>query len=191
MVLNPSFYGEVAAGKSLNDSIKIYKEDLDKANIKAIKDIVFDIDISDAHTWNRIFKETDIEITTDLEDYEQEYNEDGEIIFDDKDIKIYVLGLDEEDPTWGTEVNLYIENNSDKNTAISINEVSVNGFMVDTYFSADLEANKKTYKDIVLYKESLDENEIKTVENIEFKIRIKDTDNWDTIILTDPIKVEF
>ncbi|MBP5361925.1 MAG: zinc ribbon domain-containing protein [Ruminococcus sp.] len=102
------------------------------------------------------------------------------LMYDDNDIKIYYLDL--VDSGSDCLMNLYIENNSDKNITVQVDDFTVNGFVIDTIFSSDVPAKKKSYDDIVLMGSSLDKNNIFNIEDIEFYFQIINSDDWlDTI----------
>ena len=106
------------------------------------------------------------------------YNEGG--------IKIVGKTVDE-NSFWGTAILLYIENNSGKNVGISVEDLSVNGFMLEPLFSADVYDGKKAVNEITLMSSDLEENDIEAIEDVELKFHIYDIETYDTITDTDII----
>lgn len=191
IMIDPIFSADVAAGKKANDSISIYGDYLERANITTIKDIEFSLRVFDSDTWDDIFIEKGITLTTDAKDYVQKYNTEGFLAVDQNGIKIYVLKLDDKDSFWGADITVYIENNSDKVVTVQARDVSINGFMIDPLFSSTLEPGKKAYDEMSFMESDLEENDIKDITSIELKFKAYDDDSWDDIFNTENIKIEF
>ena len=65
--------------------------------------------------------------------------------------------------------------------------MSIDGLMTSAYASLTVPDGKKGIGVITLYDEDLDKDGIKTVDNVEFKLNVKDSDTWDDILTTDTI----
>ena len=65
--------------------------------------------------------------------------------------------------------------------------MSIDGLMTSAYASLTVSDGKKGIGVITLYDEDLDKDGIKTVDNVEFKLNVKDSDTWDDILTTDTI----
>ena len=59
--------------------------------------------------------------------------------------------------------------------------------MTSAYASLTVPDGKKGIGVITLYDEDLDKDGIKTVDNVEFKLNVKDSDTWDDMFTTDTI----
>ena len=106
------------------------------------------------------------------------YNEDG--------IRIVGKTVDE-NSFWGAAILLYIENDSGHDVGISVDDMSINGFMMTPYFSTQVYDGKKSLDDITLLSSELEENGIEAVEEVELKFHIYDLDSYETIADSDPI----
>ena len=93
----------------------------------------------------------------------------------------------EENSFWGTGILLYCENTTSKDVCISVEDMSVNGFMMDPLFAADVYARKKCIQEITLLSNELEENGIESIEEVELKFHIFDLKTYDTVVDTDPI----
>ena len=71
-----------------------------------------------------------------------------------------------------------ILNKSDKNIMCSIDECSVNGFMVDPFYATTVNGGKCKFSSVSWSYSQLDENNIEVVEEIEFLFRAYDDDHW-------------
>ena len=72
---------------------------------------------------------------------------------------------------------LYIDNNTDKDIVVSLDDVSVDGIMSDPFWATDVSANKKSYSEVDWY--SLSDHGISDPTIIEGKLHIFDDDTWD------------
>lgn len=63
-----------------------------------------------------------------------------QVLIDSNGIKITFKGMDYSDGIFGPEVKLLIENNTDKNYTVQVRNFSVNGFMIETSMSTDVNA---------------------------------------------------
>lgn len=113
--------------------------------------------------------------------------EESTVIYDKDGIKISYIGLSQ-----GSEkakINLLIENDSDKGRMIQARDFSINGFMANEIFSADVAAQKKCYDSIDVYNRELEENKITEIKDIEFHFIIAESDNWSQRTESEAVKI--
>lgn len=110
-----------------------------------------------------------------------------QVVVDEADIKITATGL--EDGFMGPEIKFLIENNSAEDLTVQTRDVSVNGYMVDTFMSVDVAAGKKSNDAMSIMKSSLEECGIEDIANAEFSFNIFKTDNYDDYLNTEPIQL--
>ena len=70
-------------------------------------------------------------------------NDAGKEIINQDGIRIVAKYVDE-DTFWGKSILLYLENSSEKNIHISVDNMSINGFMVEPLFSTEIYSGKKS-----------------------------------------------
>jgi hypothetical protein len=192
VMIDALFSSEVAAGKKANDGITFMASDLQKADIKTIKNFEFSIIIIDAGSFDTIYESDTIDIPTSADPaYVQNFDDSGFVALDKNDIKIVIKKLDSEDSFWGADIYVFIENNSGKDVTIQLRDVSINGFMVEPIFSSDVLAGKKAFDTITFLESDLADNNIESIDNLEFSFHIFDTKTWNTIYDSDVIKVDF
>lgn len=191
LMIYASAYGDVAAGKKANETIDLSLDDLKISGITTVKDIEFDFEIYRPENYETIHKETGIKLQTNATDYVQNYNTSGTLAVDQDGVKVYVLKRVNTNSFWGSEIYVYIENNTDDELSIQADEVSVNGFMIDPYFSTRIPAGKKAYEAITFMESDLKANEITDIEEIELKFKAIEYDSYSTIFTTDVQKITF
>ncbi len=190
-MIDTVFSSDVAVGKKANDSISFLTNELDIAGITTIKDIEFKFHIFDATTWDTIFDSDTIHITTSAENVEQNFNKEGFVAFDQKGYRIVIQKLNSDESFWGSDIYVYIENNSDKNVTIQARDVSINGFMIEPVFSSDVLAGKVAYDTITFFEDDLTENNITSIDEIELSFQILDMDSFDTIYESEVVTTTF
>lgn len=192
LMIDPLFSAEVAAGKKANDTITFMSSDLKTSEITVIQAVEFSIHVFDSDTFETICDTERITLTTTADpSYTQVFDDSGFTAVDEDGIKIVVKKMNSSDSFWGADIYLYLENNTDKNITVQAKDVSINGYMVDPFFSCDIVAGKKAVDTITFMQSDLDDNNITDIQDLETKFHIFDTDTWDGIKDTDAITITF
>lgn len=192
VMVDNMFSADVASQKKTNDEITFTASTLEHASINTIQSFEFILKILDPDTYDDIDTTDFITIKTNADpSYVQTFDDSGFVAYDEDDIKVVVKKISSTDSFWGSDVYLYIENNTNKNVTIQAEDVSIDGFMVDPFFSADVLAGKKAFDSMSFMESDLEENNVEDIKSLEFKLNIFDSDTWDDIKVTDVITVEF
>ncbi|MGN0317845.1 MAG: hypothetical protein ACI4E1_07945 [Lachnospira sp.] len=190
-MLTDFFSCEVAAGKKATDTLYLSSSELEASGITTVGEIEVYFKVYNSDTWEDIFVTDCVTIRTSAYDNMDTTPDDaGAELYNEGGIRIVGKKVDE-NSFWGKAILLYIENNTDKNIDISVQDVSVNGYMVTSIMSADVYAGKKAFDDISLLSSDLEQNNITSIENVEFKFHIYNSDTYDTITDTPVIKMSF
>lgn len=128
--------------------------------------------------------------TSAADSYEYTFDDSGDVVYDEGGVKIVVKGLSDSDSVFGPGIIVYTENNSEKDVTVQVRDVSVNGFMVDPIFSADVAAGKHAVDSITFMSNNLDENEIDKIKDVELSFHIFN-DYFGESIDTDTVKISF
>ena len=186
-MIDDLFGAEVAAGKKSNETIYLSSAELDAAGIDTVGKIEIYFNVSDANSYETIFSTDCVTIQTSAFDQmDTTPNDTGMELYNDKGIRIVGKTVDE-NSFWGAAILLYCENTSDKNVCIQVEDLSVNGFMMDALFSTTVYVGKKAIDDITLFSEDMEQNNIESIDEVELKFHIYDEDSFDTIADSDPI----
>ena len=183
------FSESVASGKKSNATLYVDAEDLGTFGISDIGKVEIYFNIYDSDTWDDIDNPDCITIKTNLFDsMDTTADFPGTVFYDKNGIKI--LGYySEQSDYWGDIINIYCENNSGRKINMSTEDFSVNGFMIDSYFIETVYDGKKVLSEISVSSSELEENDITEIENISFKLKIYDSDEYELIDETDEIKL--
>ena len=181
---DPMWAEEVAAGKTANSTIDLDTYALETMGIDSVDEITFTLRISDSANWMEpplaeevhtiyptgLSADTLVLPTHPARDAQVVVAEDENIRFviDDSfdDASSYVL-------------QIYMENNSDRNLMYSWDLVSVNGKMIDPFWATSVTAGKRACSEISFSRSDLEANGITDVSNIEFKLLVSDYDDWE------------
>lgn len=182
-----SFYSTVAAGKKANESLTFYDESLERSGIDTIGQMELYFEVYETETYDT-FYESDIIVikTSAYDDMQIKKMDDGQELYNKNGIKIVGREL-AEDEYMGTSLVLFIENNTGDNIVVSTENVSVNGYMVSSFMYGDVSAGKMSVESLTFYESDLEENDITSIEEIEFEFRIYNAKTYDDIDETDPI----
>ncbi len=178
---DPFFASEVAAGKKANESITFMNTELKDNDIGDYTDIELTFRVYDSDDWSA---EDVTNKTIHIYPYgegkaakfERESASSDKVLLDNDNVTVIVTGY-EEDEIFGYNVNLFLVNKTSKNLMFTIEDASINGFMIDPLYATSILAGKCAFSNISWFKTSLTENNITEIETIEFVLRAYDEDN--------------
>lgn len=185
-MISDLFAADVAAGKKSNETLDLYSYELEAAGIDTVGKIEVYFRAYDSD-WNDLFEDVYAEIdTSEYADMDTTIDDTGAELYNEGGIRIVGKTVDE-DSFWGMSILLYVENTSGQNIAVSVDDLSINGFMMTPYFSSTVYDGKKSVDSMTLMSSELEENDITSIEDVELKFHIYNADTYDTIVDTDPI----
>ena len=186
-MIHDLFVSEIAAGKKANEVIYLSSSELKAAGIDTVGRVEIYFHVYDSDSYDQIFNTDCVEIETSAIDMmDTTANDEGTELYNEGGIRIIGKTVDE-NSFWGTAILLYIENESGRNVGISVDDMSVNGFMLTPYFSTTVYDGKKAVDDITLMSSELEENGITSIDEVELKFHIYDNDSYETVADSDPI----
>ena len=186
-MISDLFSADVAAGKKANDTIYLSSSELKAEGIDVVGRVEIYFHAYDSDSYDSIFgKESAVIETSAIDRIDTKANDDGVELYNEGGIRIVGKTVDE-NSFWGMAILLYMENDSGRDVVIQVEDLSVNGFMMTPYFSADVYDGKKALDDITLMSSELEENGIESIEDVELKFHIYDPESYDTIADSDII----
>ena len=189
MLTTSGLYSDVAAGKKDNAQINLMSSELRESGISTIGEVAFYLNISSSDTYNTIDTTDLITIQTSAAGtFTQEVDDSGDEVFSANNLRVVCKGL-KKDSIWDGTVVFYLENNSGKAVSIYAENVSVNGYMVDVGMYSDLRPNTRMVDGMYLLNTELDS--IDDIHDIEFNLRLVDSDTFQNIAASDVIRLEF
>lgn len=179
---DPMFAAEVSPGKKANEDINFPPEKVNEDIIGIYSDVEMNIQVFNADDFSApaVADET-IHIYPYGEDkatkFVREAQDTDVVLVDNEDVTVIVTECAPR-KNWGYCVYLYFVNKTDQNMMFSTDDVSVNGFMVDPYYSTIISAGKSKFDFMCWYGTSLEDNGITDVEEIEFAYTVSNRDDW-------------
>ncbi|MCM1089235.1 MAG: hypothetical protein NC413_00160 [Muribaculum sp.] len=186
-MISDLFSSSIAAGKKANETMYLSNSQLKAAGIENVGKIEIYFHVYDSSTYHSVFDTECVTIqTSEYANMDTALNDEGMELYNQDGIRIVGKTVDE-NSFWGTAILLYCENSSGKNVGISVDDMSINGFMMTPFFSTTVYDGKKSLDDITVFSSDLEENGIETIEDVELKFHIYDADSYSTIADTEPI----
>ncbi len=179
--IRSNFVKAIAAGKKANDDIVFSNKHIMKAGIQAVTDIELTFKVYDYDDWSSddVVKDT-FHVYPYGEEYATKYIRkdklSDQVLVDETKVKMILLNYRKEERSYN--VDLFLENKTDKNLMFAARDVSVNGFMLNPHFVENVGSNRCKYASMDWYNSKLKENGIDEVEDIEFIIKVYNGDDW-------------
>jgi len=179
---DPLFAVEVAPGKKANEEITFSSSNLEDNGITDFTDIEVAFRVYDSNDWSAdaVANET-FHIYPYGEDkavfFVREQQASDQVLADND--RVTVLITDKiDDPIWGYTLKLFITNKTDTEMMVSVEEATVNGYMADPFFAKSVQPGKCAFTSMSWADSTLEENDIAEIEEIEFRLRVYDSNNW-------------
>ena len=186
-MISDLFVGEVAPGKKANEVMYLSSSELKAAGIDTVGQVEIYFHVYDSETYKDIFDSDCVTIkTSEFANMDTKVNDEGTELYHSNGIRIVGKTVNE-DSFWGTAILLYCENTSGKNVGISVEEMSINGFMINPIFSTTVYNEKRVFDEITIFSSDMEENGITAIEEVELKFHIYDADTYRTIADSDTI----
>jgi hypothetical protein len=131
--------------------------------------------------------ETESAVLIEAETVTEPSKVENVVVYEQNDIKITYTGIEEKQKRY--EFKFLIENDTDMNICVQERDLSVNSFMTSGGISAHVAPHKKANDSITVYKVDLEKNNISSIENVEFCLRIYDWDNLSSHLDSDTITI--
>lgn len=178
----PLFATEVAASKKSNAEISFMDPIFKDFDVKDFTDIELSFRVYNSDDWSAddLAKEN-INVYPLGQDkalkFERPSQQSDTVLVDNDLVSIVVTGY-ENDDIWGYSANLYLVNKTDKEVMVSVDDVSVNGYMADPFWATTVKPGKVRFSSMSWSDTVFEENSISEVESIEMKLRVYDAKNW-------------
>lgn len=185
-MINDLFASDIAAGKTANETMYLSSGSLKAAGIDSVGKIEMYFHAYDSQM-DYLFQNVYSEIqTSEFANMDTTPNDEGIELYNQDGIRIVGKTVDE-NSFWGTAILLYCENTSGQNVGISVDDMSINGFMMSPFFATTVYDGKRAVEPITILSSDLKENGIESVDEVELKFHIYNAETFETIADSDPI----
>lgn len=190
IVMSSYFYADVNSGKKMYEDMYFYQTELEEYGITELGTVEFCFNIYDQESYDTIDKSDIVKIVLN-DKITGLPTPKGEKIYDKNGITIYKEDCPLTDDDYYDYVTRFLLINASKeDVAVSATDISVNGFMVNSYCYLTAPAGKAAYENFYFTKDTLKENKITEIEEVEFKFNIYNANTYNTIELTDPYTIK-
>lgn len=185
-MLSDLFASSVAAGKKANDTIYLSKGQLKDAGIDTVGQVEIYFRRYDS-SYDNLFKNVYADIhTSRYDDMVVPTVDTGAELYNRDGIKITAQAMNE-NSIWGTAIVLYCENNSGQNIFVTVDDLSINGYMITPVYATTVYDGKRSIDSITVLSSELEKNKIEKIEEAELKFHINNNDTFRTIATSEPI----
>lgn len=181
---DPMWAEEVAAGKTASSVIDLDTYALETMGIESVDEITFTLRISDSANWMEAPVAEEVHtiyptgLTADTLILPAHPVRDAQVVVaEDENIRFVIDDAFDDASSYVLQV--YMENNTDRNLMYSWDLVSVNGNMIDPFWAVSVTAGKRACSEISFNRSDLEANGITGVSSIEFKLIVSDYDDWE------------
>ncbi len=183
------FANTVAAGKKANETMYLSSSALNAAGIDMVGQVemYFHVYNSESITDVVIDEKYALIKTSGFDKMDTTVDDAGTELYNKNGLRIVGKAVDE-DSFWGTAILLYCENKTGKKVTIQVNDMSINGYMIEPIFSCDIYDKKMAIDDIKIMESDLEKNDIETIDEVELKFKVIDFENYENSFETDIIK---
>lgn len=182
---------DVASGKKVNDALTLTSSEMEDCGITSITDLAFTLHVFNTDTWEAVIDTPVIELKTNLNGtVTQTYDDSGNVVYDANGVRIITKGKTD-DSILGPAIQVYVENNSAEDIMVQTRNVSINGFMVDTFYSPLVMAGKRSLSSLTISDTSLEANGITDISSAELTFVIINPSNFMDIAETGPVSLTF
>ena len=110
------------------------------------------------------------------------------VLYESETVRITFTG--EEESYGDIDLNMQIENLTDKSITVTANNISVGDVMVEAYLYADISAGKTAKEAMSFYSEDMEIHNINELGTVEFSFIVSDSDTYETIEETEYVTLK-
>lgn len=187
------FPESVSAGNSANATLDLVGSELETAGITSVDELELKIRVYDDEDWSDVYEGTVTVYPTgktadEIVSPERTSTDNESVAADDENVTFVTLGLERDEDTGTCYLRIYMENKTDKTLTFDLENVAVNGKMIDPYWAENVLPGKKAYSTASFYESDLEDNgitDISQITSIEYKLQVQDADDWSADYLVD------
>lgn len=176
---------EAAAGKATEDSITFLTSSLRRCGIETVADMEFVFHIIDTNRNIFLDSEPAKASTSAADTYQYRFDDSGEELHSEGGVRIVSRGISQDE---GGSI-LFVENTRDNAVTVQIKGVSVNGIQMDTMFTQDIAAGKRSVYPVAIPNSLLAQNGIEEISRMGFEIHAVEQDGQAAVFDTQQLTV--
>lgn len=189
-MVDPVVFINAKPGTSSIETLTFQRENLTRSGIKTMSSLELSLRVYEKGQWDKIIETPMIPISLPYSlELPEIDNESGTCICDRDDIRIFVQGTAKNQERQSTDILIYTENNSDHNQMLLVKDLKVNGHEIDPIFFDSIYAGKRSVEAITVFQQTLTENRIREIQEIDLSMQVVEIGTWEQTITTTPAKI--
>ena len=180
MMNSPQCYKTVDAGEKQQSTLEFSEEDMETCGVSALDEVKFTLEVNEEGNWlidplvMENFTVYPTGKTAEQIQYQPLKLTGGEtVLYEDDKFRVVLLNKGEYDDYLGYILPCYIENLSDLDILVGLDNISVNGAEIISFFGDYVYAGNRSVYSFYFLMNQLEENGIKEVEEIQMTLRIQ------------------
>lgn len=176
---------DVTPGNSANASLTFYISSEEEAAIGEVTDVSIRLKVSEEDEYYDYLVDETVHYyplgEAAATKYERAAQDGDQVLLDNDKLSVIVTGYDPEGD-FGYTVSFYLVNKTDGDALVNANDVSVNGKMINPWFTNTVYAGTVKFAKMTFDNSELEENGIESVEKIEFELYGADATSMDEYV---------
>ena len=182
---DPYWADDVGASQSAPSVVSWFQSTFDDCGIQSVKRVDFQLTVYPAGESENVLAGTGITLYPDgkaaFEDTSRQLQESDTILADTEELQIIATGC-KADESGGFTVSLYLENRTENDYSLTLENVKVNGQRCDPLWTRELVGGRRSFSDVSWFGADLESMEIYTVTRVEFDLVAADISTGSSIL---------
>lgn len=191
-MMKPEIDVKVAPRKKAEIPMSLPYLGLAMAGIRSLREVEFSLRVLDSKTFAVLDTTPTFSLALkDTDDAQPAFEEEGQIAYDAKGVKVLLKGV-RHDTLFDSESVLlvYMENNTERTISVGNAKLTVNGYDITTAMQTLLLPGKRAVDKIELFDKELEEYGISSLDSVKVSFEVYDYEDWKEIAVTGTISVE-
>ena len=189
---NMTIYDSVIAAPGERNDFYVGLNDLREKGIAEVCEIELRMaayavtQTEDGEAYEPVAEGDAVTLRTSLYDAARSYDPEGTTVYDKDGLKVLVTKA-ENDPYMGPQLSIFVYNGSDRETALELKELQLDGETVTAFFDLDVPAGKRGCREV--YIES--DETLPIAKEAVITLQTLDTENYEPDQVFEPVTVQF
>lgn len=170
---DPYWADDVGANQSVPSVVSWFQSTFDDCGIQAVKRVDFLLTVYPADERENVLAIVDVTLYPDgqaaFEETNRQLQESDTLLADTQELQVVATGC-KADESGGFTVSLYLENRTENDYSLTLENVKVNGQRCDPLWTRELVGGRRSFSDVNWFGADLEGMEIYTVTRVEFDL---------------------
>lgn len=182
---DPYWADNVETNQSAPSVVSWFQSTFDDCGIQAVKRVDFLLTVYPAGESENVLASANVTLYPDgkaaFEDTSRQLRESDTVLTDTQELQVVATGC-KTDESGGFTVSLYLENRTENDYSLTLENVKVNGQRCDPLWTRELVGGRRSFSDINWFGADLESMEIYTVTRVEFDLVAADLSTGSSVL---------